>query len=71
MRAGEEGIEIRSSLRILDCIREEIDYLIEINLDGSLNNLYRLEEDIPRELISFIERLRALPVIEERELSEE
>ena len=65
-----DGVEVRASLRILDIVREEVDYIIELNLDHSLSNLYRIEEDIPRELLNFVEKLRALPLIEERELEE-
>lgn len=65
-----DRVELWTSIRILDSIREEVDYIIELNLDHNLSNLYRIEEDIPRELLNFVERLRALPYIELRELEE-
>jgi len=65
-----DRVELWTSIRILDSVREEVDYIIELNLDHNLSNLYRIEEDIPRELLNFVERLRALPYIELRELEE-
>ena len=65
-----DRVELWTSIRILDSVREEVEYIIELNLDHNLTNLYHLEEDIPSELLNFVERLRALPYIELRELEE-
>ena len=67
MKPEKKRLELRASVNITDRLIDNTLEYLEDSLYHSYRDLYNLEDYLPRELASFIEQLRSLPIIEEGE----
>lgn len=67
MKRQEGKEELRASINVIDSLIDNTLEYLEDSLYHSYRDLYNLEGYLPRELASFIEQLRSLPIIEEEE----
>lgn len=67
MSNDSDRVEIRSSIAVEDTLLDNTLEYLEGRLYHSYRDIYDIEDYIPRELATFIEELRSLPIIEGRE----